>query len=114
MKPTVPHMEEIEDLPKAITEILARLGHQNPNAWQVALHPDAYRPDIITDVKRFLINRCFRLILGEVTTENTMDTRFCLVDQGPISEWLKLFEEGIAPTVVRLNLPFVIGKEHVI
>lgn len=92
------------NLVQAITDILAKIGHPRPTDWTRGLHPDA---TITSDIgiQRFLINRCFRMILGEVTTESTMDTRYCLVESGDIGDWLRLFETGIAPTVVRLCLP---------
>lgn len=91
-------------LVKKITDILSKLGHARPADWTLELHPDA---SITTDqgIQRFLINRCFRIILGKVTTEDTINTRFCLVDTGEIDRWLELFEDGVARTIVRLNLP---------
>jgi hypothetical protein len=95
---------ELGNLVDEITKILTECKHHNPSAWVAMVHPDAL---MSTDsgVQRFLINRAFHMILGGVTTENTMDTRFCLVDTGDIKDWILLFRTGVAPTLVRLNLP---------
>jgi len=92
------------DLIKMVNDVLIKLGHQRPTDWMCHLHPDGLNT---TDNKllRFLINRAFRIILGSVSDENTMDARYCLVDTGEIKDWIRLFETGVAPTIVRLSLP---------
>lgn len=93
-----------------ITSILQRAGHSRPNAWLEGLHPDAQRPEIVADVQRFLINRYWHGQFGALPPETldrheNMDIRYCLVPQGDLGRWLELFEEKIAPCIVKHNLP---------
>ena len=92
------------DLPKAITDLFISLGHNRPNDWTRYVHPDAFVVQDI-NIQRFLINRAFRLILGDCLLEDTMNARYCLVDTGEIKDWLRLFKDGVAPQVIRLCLP---------
>ena len=92
------------NLVNEITELHAKLGHTRPEAWIKYVNPDALISNN-PDIQRFLINRCFRMIIGAVTTEDTMDVRYCLLDNGSYSEWKHLFETMIVPVTVRLNLP---------
>lgn len=102
MKTATEKPEQLIDLPKAITDLLTRLGHPNPTGWLVKLDPDAFKGDI--NYSRFLINRYFHGVLGLVETEDTINTRYCLVDNCKIDEWYNVFLEGVAPTIVRLGL----------
>lgn len=88
-----------------IAEILETAGHPRPSDWVSGLHPDALNPATPEDVQRFLINRYWHLQLGTVTTESTMDVRYCLVPQGSIDRWLELFAQMVAPCIVRNDLP---------
>ena len=94
----------VTNLVPVVDDILAKMGHANPSGWQKYLNQEAHTSSDL-GVQRFLINRCFRLILGNVSSENTMDARYCLVDTGEIKDWVRLFRTGVAPMVVRLNLP---------
>ena len=86
-----------------ITELLTAAGHPNPSGWQNLLHPDAF---VVTDgdIQRFLINRTLRLVIARAP-ENTMDARFCCVDNGDLEDWLRLVQEQVIPCTVRHNLP---------
>ena len=95
--------ENNANLVDAITGLLAEYNHHNPKAWKNGLDPDAFTSTV--EVQRFLINRQWRQILGNVTQESTMDARYCLVDEGPIKDWLRLFEDGVMPIVMKYNLP---------
>lgn len=95
--------EEQINLVDEVSKILEEAGHPRPQDWKRYLDQNALISD--TMYQRFLINRCFRQILGEVTTEVTMDVRYCLVDNGKIKDWLRLFKQGVVPCIVRLNLP---------
>ena len=98
-----------------VTNVLIKLNHNRPNDWVLGLHPDAksfmkndFTPAVL-DIQRFLINRHLRYILGTCTAENTMDARYCLVDKGDLDNWLRLIETGVAPTLVKHNLPQAIN-----
>lgn len=90
-----------------VCNVLTRLGHERPNDWMKYLHSDAMVEGQDNSIQRFLINRAMRLVLSEITNENTMDVRYCLVDQGEIHDWLRLFETGVAPWLIKHNLPHV-------
>lgn len=89
-----------------ITGILAAKGHQNPELWKSV--PFDLHPHAITSkdhmVQRFLINRQWQLILGMADCD-TMDARYCLVDNGSDDDWLTSFEFGVAPCIIAHNLP---------
>lgn len=94
----------ITDLPQFVTDLLQKAGHPNPNAWLAFLTPDALTSTDLT-VQRFLVNRAWRVMLAKVTEEDTMDIRFCLVDDGKISDWARLFENNLLPCIMKYNLP---------
>lgn len=87
-----------------ITNMIAKAGHPDPTAWQQTLHPDAF---ITTDqsVQRFLINRCWRPLIGIVQGEDTLNIRYCLVEQGEIHDYIRLFETGVLPCIIKHSLP---------
>ena len=82
-----------------ISELLQKHGHPRPRDWEIFVHRDAH---ISTDlgIQRFLINRYWRENIG-LLPENTLQVRQCLIDQGPIEDWLRLFEQGVIPCVMR-------------
>ncbi len=88
------------DLVAEVTLLLAKHGHPSPEAWKVLLPPVVFSVDIMQ--QRFLINRTWTRILGAgIGAVETIDARFCLVDQGPISDWLRLFESGVVPCILK-------------
>lgn len=93
----------VTDPVAAITQVLVDAGHPNPRAWQHGLNPDALtNPDL--GKRRFLVNRQLRMLLTG-SGVNTMDERYSLVDQGELTDWVRLFKDGVAPCMVRNNLP---------
>lgn len=91
-----------ELVPK-ITAILAEAGHPRPNDWEAKVHPDAH---VVHDasIQRFLINRYWRETLGALPID-TMDIRYCLVEQGSTEDWLRLFKQGVVKCIVDNNIP---------
>lgn len=82
-----------------VSEILAKHGHPNPTEWETLVHKDAFiSPD--QGIQRFLINRYWRELVG-LFPENTIQVRHCLIDQGSIADWLRLFEQGVVPCIIR-------------
>ncbi len=98
-----PDPEQIDPV-LAVTFLLAQAGHLNPNAWQKDLHPDAFDPNLEPAKKRFLVNRVWRLTLG-MLEEDTINARYCLVDQGSIFDWLSLFKQMVVPIAIKHQLP---------
>ena len=97
-------IEEPDDQVGYITNRLQVLGHPRPNDWTRYLAPEASNmPD--KNYQRFLINRALRHVLGNCTTTNTMDARYCVIDQCNFRDWSKSFNEGVGPVLVKLCLP---------
>jgi len=92
-----------KSLVQVISELLAKHNHPRPRDWEVHVHRDAFiTPD--RGVQRFLINRYWHQEIG-LYEENTMDVRMCLIDQGSIDDWLRLFEQSVIPCVIRNTQP---------
>lgn len=90
---------------EAVTALLIEAGHPHPSYWLAGLHPDAFAT---TDhrLQRFLINRYWRMELAKLE-ENTMDVRFCLIDEAHVStkDWLRVFKQGVLPCILKHSLP---------
>lgn len=57
-----------------------------------------------SDVQRHYLNRYWHLQLVSVSANSTQE-RFCLVPNGSISDWIRLFEAKILPFIIEHNLP---------
>ena len=91
-----------------VGDILMMHGHQRPDDWKRFLNPDALNTNDPL-IQRFLINRAWRTIIGSVADVNTIDIRYCLVDNGEITDWIRLFETGVVPFIIQYNLPVVVN-----
>lgn len=56
------------------------------------------------EAQRFILNRYWNLQLLSVNI-STIEERYCLISNGEISDWLKLFEKAIVPFAKKHNLP---------
>jgi hypothetical protein len=102
--PSAAAPSELKNLAYEITEILRIANHPRPEAWMQGLHPDTFTVDD-PGIQRFHINRYWRVELAKLSVD-TMDLRFCLVDTGQISDWLRLFRTGgVAECIAKHNLP---------
>lgn len=54
--------------------------------------------------QRFLMNRYWNLQLLQLGV-TSIEERFCLIDEGGMTEWIRLFKEKILPTLVSKRLP---------
>jgi hypothetical protein len=105
----VPAAEAIENLVSHVTNLLIDKGHPNPEAWKQYLQPGVETlPD--PDYQQFAINRAWRVIFGKLKEANgdvdTMDVRYCLIDQkGSVENWKRLFEMGVLPCIIEHSLP---------
>lgn len=89
----------MRNLVEEITELLTKHGHPSPKKWEEKLHPDAFsHPEI--NVRRFLINRYWHHEIGRYL-EDTIPVRQYLIEQGSTADWLRLFENGVIPCVIR-------------
>lgn len=91
------------ELVKQITGILRAAGHPRPTDWEAKVHPDAH---VVCDplIQRFLINRYWRETIGALDFD-TMNVRYCLVQEGPTDDWLRLFNQGVVKCIVDNQLP---------
>lgn len=97
--------EELElPLHQHITAVLSNGGHTRPGDWLHHLPQEVQNNAVDPEQQRFHINQFWRRQLGNCQ-EDTMDARFCLVDQGSYRDWLSLFEAKVAPCIIRNNLP---------
>lgn len=58
--------------------------------------------------QRFLLNRFWNLQLMNIQDTNTMEERFCLIDNGSPEDWLRLFQTKVIPCLVKHRLPKVL------
>lgn len=86
-----------------VTSALQSAGHPNPSAWESRLPAD-YATAPSAGHQMFLINRTWRLIIGEVRDQDTQDKRYCLVDGAKAEDWLRSLQ-GIIPWIVQHTLP---------
>lgn len=67
-------------------------------------------PDILDaktkrpEQQRFLLNRYFTLQLMTEPSKS-IEQRFCLIPNGNLSDWLRLFNQKVLPFLVEHNLP---------
>jgi hypothetical protein len=61
--------------------------------------------DLHAEGQRYFVNRFWLLQLMSLVDVNTMSQRWCLVPNGDIKDWLRLFEDSIVPTLVAHQLP---------
>ena len=59
-------------------------------------------------VQRFLLNRYWSLQLMS-SANPSIEQRYCLIPDGEVSDWLRLFKESVLPFAVQNELPIVIS-----
>lgn len=99
---------EPQNLVSEITGVLIKHDHPNPMGWHTKVHPDAFNHEDIK-IRRFQINQFWRTALSRVdlsSENNTMGERFCLIEDGSINDWLRLFDTEIAPSIIKYQIEF--------
>jgi hypothetical protein len=98
-----------ENLVAWVNALLAEKGHPAPQAWMRLLKPGI---DGLPDsYQAFEINRAWRTALAEtigtnlLTTEESMNVRYALIDRCPIENWKQAFTAGALPCILRHQLP---------
>ena len=89
------------DLVNEITFILISVNHPEPTNWTkdpIIIEAMNAAPKL----QRFLINRYWRTQLG-LCTQSTTRERFCLVDTGSYEEYLTIFKDAVAPSIVKYS-----------
>jgi hypothetical protein len=61
----------------------------------------------ISDVQRFLLNRYWNSQLMSCN-KPSIEERYCLIPNGEIKDWLRLFEQKVLPFVIENELPSVL------
>lgn len=99
-----------ENMVEWMINLLTEKGHQDPRAWLRLLRSGI---DSLADpdYQIFEINRAWRAAFAEtvgkelLTTEESMDVRYAIIDKCPIENWKQAFAEGALPCILRLQLP---------
>lgn len=90
------------DLVSEITNLLKVAGHSNPYKWQD--HPTVMEAlGAHPKLQRFLINRYWRIQLSNLAVSTTRE-RYCLIDTGEYTDYLKIFNDAIIPTIIKNNI----------
>lgn len=105
---TQPRETTDTDMISEVREMLrsSGLNHELVSAYdthQYIIDASTLRPE----AQRFLLNRYWNIQLISFGIE-TSEERYCLLDCGDYTEWLRLFRTKILPTAVRLRLPKII------
>jgi hypothetical protein len=100
----------VENLVAWMTQLLAERGHPQPAAWtQFLMAGIDGLPD--NDYQMFEINRAWRVAFariagkGLMTSEESMNVRYSLIDKCPVENWKESFVSGVLPCILRLQLP---------
>jgi hypothetical protein len=93
-----------------VTTALREAGHPDPQAWEARLPAGQYTTAPTWGHQIFLINRAWRLMIGEVqrqdATQDTTNVRYCLVDNArSVEDWFAAFSQGVIPCAVKHTLP---------
>lgn len=93
------------ELVNVVTALFAEANHPNPGTWATFMQPGSWN---YTDdkVQRFAINTALRLILANCTKFNTIETRFCIVDEASITDWKRLIKSNVIPFFVKNQILF--------
>ena len=101
--------KDVTDVATFVSSTLASKGHPNPEAWKAFLSPLELTDvcDLSKDigVRRFLMNRALRLMLSDVAGD-TSNERFCLVDNGEVKDWCRLFDTMVVKCIVENKVGF--------
>lgn len=100
----------VENLVEWMTNQLAAGGHPNPSGWTQFLMPGIDGlPD--QNYQMFEINRAWRVAFariagkGLMTSEESMNVRYAIIDKCPVQNWKESFVSGVLPCILRLQLP---------
>ena len=94
---------EARNLVAEITNLLITHNHAQPDGWRGKLPDDLSHLSV--DQQRIIINRQLRLVIAQCR-ENSAAVRFCLIDDGQTKDWLRLFNDTVAPFMVKFNLVY--------
>lgn len=100
------------DFISMVTEAMREGSHPNPEGWTQGLSETVVAQISLTDdarYARFIINERFRIVLGEIQlcgAGNTMDERYCLIEDGSVESWIKLYKQKIIPCLVKHQIFF--------
>lgn len=97
---------------KTITGFLAAAGHTRPSAWEEFVKGREHFATLNIDHQRYAVNVALREIFSQLDLRavdpiNTLDERYCIVDEGALDQWLLLLEKHLIPFMVRHDLPLI-------
>jgi len=90
-----------------VNKALLFASHPDPFRWQRNMDPNANNKELPVPMRRFLVNRQLRMVLGMAEGVNTDVARYCLVDTGSDADWVMLLNENVAPCMASHDLPAV-------
>ena len=93
------------ELVNVVTAFFVEANHPNPGTWATFMQPGSWN---YTDdkIQRFAINTALRLILANCTKFNTIETRFCIVDEASINDWKRLIKSNVVPFFIKNQILF--------
>jgi len=86
-----------------LTNILKEAGHVEPADWEEYAEnfvPQAIDESLSHPEQRFYINRTFRMYMCESSVDSS-DARTHLIDDGRLIDWLRHFEQGVVPWLLK-------------
>lgn len=100
----------VENLVAWVSNTLAEKGHPAPTGWMQFLAPGIDGlPD--NNYQMFEINRALRVAFAKIaklnllTSEESMNVRYAIIDKCPVDNWKESFIQGVLPCFIRLQLP---------
>lgn len=90
------------DVIAEISKLLQEAGHPSPYQWETKLgiiDPHSVGPKL----QQFLANRYWRLKMGLCQEDSTME-RYCLIESGDGTDYMKIFQSNALPFIIRNNL----------
>lgn len=101
----MPRLENEIDLVSEVRNILIEAGLGNILADTYDSHhfilEAVNKP---SHVQRYFMNRYWNLQLMTIPSKS-IEQRYCLIPNGEISDWLKLFKQSVIPFLIGNNLP---------
>ena len=105
---TTPRSVEDFDLVAACRQILVDAGLHQEVQNSFDNHPHIRDASLRKpEVQRHILNQYWNLQLL-ATGANTFEVRYCLIPNGEVGDWLRLFKDKVVPAAVQYRLPRVI------
>ncbi len=97
--------EDDIDLVEIVREKLLSIGKEQDIALfdnnEYILDAKNRRPKI----QRFILNKYWTLQILNIDNVDSIDVRYCLVNDGDIDKWIDLFNKKVVPFIIEHDLP---------